>query len=125
MLGLRPYRRLESNTVERRESWMSRFRTAAAVAILLFGSTFLWFMPSFLGTGTNVEGALRSVIQLLVLATVAGYAAAAWGLHRMTAWWRPLATGGSIVGTLVLALLVPSLGRGVERRLTGQPRHGT
>jgi len=35
---------------------MARFRTVAAVAIFLFGTTFLWFMPSFLGTGTAVEG---------------------------------------------------------------------
>jgi hypothetical protein len=136
---------------------MSRFRTGATVAIFLFGTTFLWFMPSFLGTDTTVEGAIWSVIQLLVLATVIGYAGAAWGLYKVTALWRPLAIGGSIVGALVLVLwwtavssingvtnmatnlalhgigiavlllvlLVPSLGRGLDRRLAGQPRHGT
>jgi hypothetical protein len=136
---------------------MSRFRTVAAGAILLFGTTFLWFMPSFLGTGTTVDRPMWSVIQLLVLATVVGYAGAAWGLYRTTTWWRLLAIGGSILGALVLvlwwlavssisgvtdiaanlalhaigiavlllALLVPSLGRGIDRRLAEQPRHGT
>jgi hypothetical protein len=83
---------------------------------------------------------------------------AAWALYRATTRWRPLAIGGSVVGTLVLGLwwlavnslsgatnmvvnlalhaigiavllllmlLVPSLGRGFDRRLTGHPRHGT
>ena len=136
---------------------MFRFRTVAAGALLLFGTTFLWFMPSFLGTATTVGGAMWSVIQFLVLATVAGYAGAAWGLYKATSWWRPLAIGGSALGTLVLmlwwlmvsslsgvtnmvanlalhaigiavlllVLLVPSLGRGIDRRGAEQPRHGT
>ena len=98
-----------------------------------------------------------SVIQLLVLATVVGYAGAAWGLYKATTWWRPLAIGGSILGALVLVLwwlavssisgvtniaanlalhaigiavlllvlLVPSLGRGIDRRLAGHSRLGT
>jgi hypothetical protein len=85
---------------------MSRFRTVAAVAILLFGSTFLWFTPSFLGTGATVDGAIWSIIQVLVLATVVGLAGAAWGLYQATAWWRPLAIGGSILGALVLPPVV-------------------
>jgi hypothetical protein len=128
---------------------MSRFRTLAAGAIFLFGTMFLWFLPSSLGTGTAVEGASWSVIQLLVLATVIGYAGAAWGLDKATAGWRLLTIAGSIVGTVVLlwsmavgslsavtnmaanlalhaigiavllALLVPSLWRDLQRRLAG------
>jgi hypothetical protein len=67
---------------------MARFRTLAAGALFLYGTTlFLWFMPSFLGAATQVEGAVWSAIQLLVLAT--------------------------------------SLGRGLDRRLTGPPRQRT
>jgi hypothetical protein len=135
---------------------MARLRSLAAGALFLFGTTFLWFMPSFLGAGTEVEGAVWSAIQLLVLATVMGYAAAAWTLYRATTWWRPLAIGASILGTVVLSvwwvavsslsgatnmaanlalhaigiavlllLLVTSLGRGLDRRLTGHPRQRT
>jgi hypothetical protein len=136
---------------------MAWFRTVAAAAIFLFGTSFLWFMPSFLGTGADVEGAIWSIIQLLALAPVVGYVGAAWALYRARTWWRPLAIGGSVVGTMVLGLwwlavnvlsgatnmaanlamhaigitvlllvlLVPSLGRGFDRRLTGHPRHGT
>jgi len=145
------------HTVEGKEDAMAHSRRLAAGAIFLFGTTFLWFMPSFLGTGAEVEGAIWSVLQLLVLATVIGYVGAAWALYRATTWWRPLAIGGSVVGTMVLGLwwlavnslsgatnmaanlalhaigiavlllvlLVPSLGRGFDRRLTGHPRHGT
>jgi hypothetical protein len=109
-----------------------------------------------LGPASPWRGAIWSVIQLLVLATVVGYVGAAWGLSKATAWWRPLAIAGSTVGTLVLVLwslavssltgvtnmaanlalhalgiavlllvlLVPPLGRGIDRRLAGQ-RHGT
>jgi hypothetical protein len=52
---------------------MAHLRTLAAGVIFLFGTTFLWFMPSFLGTGTEAEGTIWSVIQLLVLATMIGY----------------------------------------------------
>jgi hypothetical protein len=58
---------------------MSRFRTMAAVAILLFGRTFLWFMLSVVGTGASVDGAIWSVIQVLVVATVVGFVGATWG----------------------------------------------
>jgi|SRR5829696_820888 len=132
---------------------MARLRIAAAVVLFLFGSTFLWFMPSFLGTGTTVDGAIWSVIQLLVLVTVISYAGAAWGLYKATAWWRPMAIGASILGAVVLplwwitvssivgvtnlasnlalhaagiavllvGLLVPSLARGLDRRLAAHP----
>jgi hypothetical protein len=139
------------------EDAMAHLRTLAAGVIFLFGTTFLWFMPSFLGTGDTMEGIIWSVIQLLVLATMIGYGGAAWGRYKAATWWRPLAIGGSVVGTLVLGLwwlavsplsgvtnmaanlalhaigiavlllvlLVPSLGRGVDRRLAGHLRHGT
>src|SRR5215217_3898870 len=61
-------------------------------------------MPSFLRTGTTVEGASWSVIQVLVLATVVSYAGAAWGLYKARAWWRPVTTGASILGAVVLPL---------------------
>jgi hypothetical protein len=83
---------------------MSRFRTVAAVAILLFGSTFLWFMPSFLGTGTTVDGAIWSVIQVLLVATVVGFAGATWGLYKARARWKPVTIGASILGAPVLPL---------------------
>jgi hypothetical protein len=132
---------------------MSRFRTMAAVAIFLFGTTFLWFTPSFLGTGATVDGAVWSVIQVLVAATAVGFAGAAWGLYKATAWWKPAAIGGSILGAAVVpiwwiavssvsgvtnlasnlalhaagiavllaVLLVPSLARGLDRRLALRP----
>ena len=77
MLPPDPCPRLESNTIKWKEDAMARFRTLAAGAIFLFGTTFLWFMPSFLGTGTTANGTIWLVIQLLVLATVVGYGGAA------------------------------------------------
>ena len=83
---------------------MARFRTAASAVILLFGSTFLWFMPSFLGTGTTrARGHLvgrpgtgprrRGV-----------FAGAAWRLDKARRWWEPLAIGGLVLDMVVLLL---------------------
>jgi hypothetical protein len=94
---------------------MARFRRVAAAAIFLFGTTFLWFLPSFLGTGTDAEGASWSVIRLLVLAILIGYVGAAWGLYKAATWWRPLAIGGSVVGSLMLVLVRKQL-RGIRAR---------
>ena len=91
-------------SIEEKVKMMARLRTVAAAVLFLFGTTFLWFMPSFLGTGTAVEGASWSVIQALVLATVISYAAAAWGLYKAGAWWKPVTIGASILGALVLPL---------------------
>jgi hypothetical protein len=83
---------------------MARFGTAASAVIFLFGSMFLWFMPSLLGTGTTVHGAIWSVIQALALATAVAFAGAAWGLDKARRWWKPLAIGGSVLGMIVLLL---------------------
>jgi hypothetical protein len=40
----------ESNIFEGKEDATARFRTVAAGAVFLFGTTFLRFMPSFLAT---------------------------------------------------------------------------
>jgi hypothetical protein len=95
---------MPSNMIDREGKQMSRLRTVAAVAIFLFGSTFLWFMPSFVGTGTSVDGAIWSIIQVLVVATVVGFAGVAWGLYKAMVWWKRLAIGASILGALVLPL---------------------
>jgi hypothetical protein len=83
---------------------MARFRAAAAAAIFLFDSTFLWCMPWFVGTGTTVHGAIWSVIPALVLATVVMFAGAAWGPDKARRWWKPLAISGLILGMIVRLL---------------------
>jgi hypothetical protein len=50
MLPPGPCPRLESNIFEGKEDATARFRTVAAGAVFLFGTTFLRFMPSFLAT---------------------------------------------------------------------------
>ena len=83
---------------------MARFKTLAAVAVFLFGTTFLWLMPSFLGSGTTAHGAIWSVVQVLVVATVVALTLTAWGMHRASAWWKPVALAGALVGMAVLPL---------------------
>jgi hypothetical protein len=123
------------------------------VAIFAFGTTFLWFMPSFLGPGATANGPIWSLVQLLVVVTVATLALAAWGVYKASACWKPVAIAGAIAGTavlavwgiaasaisgvtnmatnlglhaigltlLLLALLRPLRGRGLNRRLGAHP----
>lgn len=81
---------------------MAKVRTSSAVGVLLFGTTFLWLMPSFQGDDVAADGGLWTTVQLLVLVTVAGFAATAWALHRALAWWRPAAIASAGVGLVVL-----------------------
>jgi hypothetical protein len=75
-----------------------------AVAVALFGTTFLWLMPSFQDDAVAGDGGRWTVVQLLVVSTVVGFAAAAWALHRALAWWRPAAIAAAVVGLAVLPI---------------------
>jgi hypothetical protein len=104
---------------------MARSRTVAAAAIFLFGTTFLWFMPSFLGTATTWWRGLAlggSIVGVLVLVL---WWLAVGSLSGVTN--RAVNLGLHAIGIAVLPglLLVASLGRGIDRRLAGQPRRGT
>jgi hypothetical protein len=62
-------------------------RSAVAAGLLLFGMSFLWYLPHFLRPGTRPEGGVWLVIQVLALATVVVFAAGTWAVFRDLSWW--------------------------------------
>jgi hypothetical protein len=83
---------------------MFSFKNSVALGLFLFGSTFLWMTRDFLANPREGSGALWSVVQVLVLATVVGFTGAAWGLFKEASWWEPVAIASAVVG---LAALMP------------------
>jgi hypothetical protein len=80
------------------------WRNLGALALFLYGTTFLWLTSAFAGTGTPAAGTAWTVTQLLVIATIGGFSVAAWGIYRTTSWWERLAVGSAIFG---FAPLIP------------------
>ena len=81
---------------------MFTIRNIGGVALLLFGSTFLWLTPAFASRGVSTEGALWSVTQVLVLVVIVGFTVATWGLFINGAWWELTALGSAALGVIVL-----------------------
>jgi hypothetical protein len=63
------------------------WRNLGALALFLYGTTFLWLTAAFAGTGTPASGTAWTVAQLLVIATIGGFSVAAWGSYKATSWW--------------------------------------
>jgi hypothetical protein len=80
------------------------WRNLGALALFLYGSTFLWLTAAFAGAGTPASGTAWTVTQLLGIATIGGFSVAAWGIYKATSWWERLAVGSAIFG---FAPLIP------------------
>lgn len=83
---------------------MFSFKNWVAMGFFLFGSTFLWMTRDFLANPREGTGALWSVVQVVVLVAVVGFAVAAWVVFKEATWWEPVAIASGIVG---LGALVP------------------
>ena len=83
---------------------MFSFKNWIALGLFLFGSTFLWMTRDFLANPREGSGVLWSIIQVLTLVAIIGFAVAAWGVFKEASWWEPVAIASAIVG---LAALVP------------------
>ena len=78
---------------------LASWRNLGALALFLYGTTFLWLTAAFAGTGTPASGTAWTVTQLLVIATIGGFSVAAWGIYKATSWWARLAVGSAIFGS--------------------------
>jgi peptidoglycan/LPS O-acetylase OafA/YrhL len=86
-------------------------RTAVAICVFLFGTTFLWLTPAMGGKQGDFTGARWSVVQVLVWLSIIGFAAAAWGILRSHDWWVPVAAGSAVLGlAATVAYLVAARG---------------
>ncbi|HEV8194869.1 MAG TPA: hypothetical protein VGP82_25735 [Ktedonobacterales bacterium] len=92
---------------------MFTFRNMLAVAVFLFGTTFLWMMPLFIGP--HATGILWNFAQVLGFLAILGFTVTAWGIVTAAGWWEPVAIASSVVGvaaTIPYAISAPSLPTG-------------
>jgi hypothetical protein len=82
---------------------MVTFRNAIAVALFLFGASYLWLTPAFLNRA-GYQSTIFDPKGLLAVIAIVGFAAAAWGLFRDEGWWVPVAIASGLIG---LASVVP------------------
>jgi hypothetical protein len=77
---------------------MFTFKNLAALAMFLFGTTFVWMTAAFSGQDPAPKGGAWTVESVLALAAVAGFTVAAWGLFKGDAWWESVAIISALAG---------------------------
>src|SRR5215470_16205338 len=82
---------------------MVTFRNGLALALLLFGASYLWLTPAFLNRA-GIQGTILDLKGLLALIAVVGFAAAAWGVFKDRGWWVPVAVASGLMG---MASVIP------------------
>ena len=83
---------------------MWTFKNVLAMGLSLFGSTFLWMTPAFAGKTPPPTGAAWTVVNLLALVAVAGFAVTAWAAFKEYSWWW---TGAIVSASLGLLAVIP------------------
>jgi hypothetical protein len=81
---------------------MFTFRNVFALALFLFGTTFLWLTAAFLGEKHDARGTIWTVVQVGAVLVIIGFAAGAWGVFRGASWWESVAIVSAIAGLIVL-----------------------
>jgi hypothetical protein len=92
---------------------MFTFRNLVAVGVFLFGSTFLWMTPLFIGP--EATGPIWTAAQVLGFLAIIGFTVAAWGIFKAAGWWETVALASGVVGvaaTVPYAIAAPSLAVG-------------
>ena len=92
-------------------------RTFAAIAMFLFGTTFLWLTASFAGRPSPPTGTVWTLVNVLALCAVAGFSVGAWGLYRDHSWWQTVAVASALVGMAAVVPFVLGL-RQIDQGLT-------
>ena len=82
---------------------MWTFKNLVAIALFLFGTTFLWMTPAFAGRIPPPDGAAWTVVNVLALIALAGFTIGAWAVFKQYSWWGPVTVASAITG-LVAAI---------------------
>jgi hypothetical protein len=81
---------------------MFTIRVVGGLALLTFGSTFVWLTPEFASRGVSTAGSLWAITRILSLVAVLGFTIATWGLFRKASWWEGAAVVSAVLGVVVL-----------------------
>jgi hypothetical protein len=77
---------------------MFTFRNLVALALFLFGTTFLWMTASFTGRTPTPDGPVWTIENVLSLVAVVLFSVAAWAVWKDLSWWEPVTLIAGIVG---------------------------
>jgi hypothetical protein len=81
---------------------MFTFKNLAALAMFLFGTTFVWMTAAFSGQSPTPSGGAWTVEGILALGAVAGFTVASWGMFKGDPWWETMALVSAIVGLVAV-----------------------
>lgn len=81
---------------------MFTIRNMGGVALLLFGSTYMWLMPMMATKGIKTTGGMWATANALSLLAMGGFAVATWGLFTRAEWWALVAIASAVVGSAAL-----------------------
>jgi hypothetical protein len=81
---------------------MFTFRNVVAVALFLFGTTFLWMTASFAGRTEPPQGMAWALENVLALLAIVLFSAAAWAVYKDLSWWEPAALAGGVLGVVAV-----------------------
>jgi hypothetical protein len=87
---------------------MLSFRNIVAAAVFLFGTTFLWMTPLFIGP--EATGVIWTGAQVLGFLAIIGFTVTAWGIFKAAEWWENVALASGVVGiaaTIPYAIAAP------------------
>jgi hypothetical protein len=88
---------------------MFTFRNVVAAGVFLFGTTFLWMMPFFIGP--RATGAMWTAAQVLGFIAIIAFTVAAWGTFNTSGWWETVALASGVIGvaaTIPYAIAAPT-----------------
>lgn len=80
-----------------------------AIGLFLFGTTFLWMTASFTGRTPPPTGVAWTLVNVLALAALAGFAVAAWGVFKGYSWWPASALVAAVVGLVAVVPFIVGL----------------
>lgn len=83
---------------------MWSFKNVLALGLFLFGTTFMWMTAFFAGRTRPPTGVAWSLVNVLAITAVVGYAVAAWGVFKQYSWWEIAALISAALG---IAAVIP------------------
>ncbi len=87
---------------------MGALRVIGALLLGLYGASYLWLTPAAVPGGGG--GPVWAVVEVLVIATAAGFIVAGWGMARAAPWAGPMTIGAAVAGLLTLVPYLAAAG---------------
>ncbi|MGH3465852.1 MAG: hypothetical protein ACRDP9_30640 [Kribbellaceae bacterium] len=81
---------------------MWTFKNLVALGVFLFGTTFLWMTPAFAGKTPPPKGTAWTLVNVLAVAALVGFAIAGWAVFKEYSWWQAAALLSAIVGLVAV-----------------------